>query len=164
MKKNFNSEKYGNILYEESFWTSRKRITINGKVMKATSKTSFELQNDEEVIKALIIGNLLKGMTLKVDEEKFEVYAKSSWYEYVLAFMGVVLVIVWGNSVELCSIVPVIGGAIGGGISGLLAALSLMTMKKVNNPLLKVLIGLGMFVGTFLICMLLGVALVSALS
>ena len=164
MKKNFNSEKYGNILYEESFWTGRKRITINGKVMKATSKTTFELQNEEEEIKALIIGNLLKGMTLKVDEEKFEVYAKSSWYEYVLAFMGVVLVIVWGNSVELCSIVPVIGGAIGGGISGLLAVLSLMTMKKVNNPLLKVLIGLGMFVGTFLICMLLGVALVSALS
>ena len=66
MKKVINSDRYGKILYEESFWTGRKRISINDKIMKSTSKNTFELIKDDYPINALIIGNAFSGMKLKV--------------------------------------------------------------------------------------------------
>ena len=41
------------------------------------------------------------------------------WYEYILALIIPIFVLTWGNSVYLCSIFPIVGGAIGGAISAL---------------------------------------------
>ena len=71
---------------------------------------------------------------------------------------------IWGNSVALCSIVPVIGGAIGGGISGIMLATNLIIIKKQSSILKKILITLGMMAATFVICMLAGFAYLGAIA
>ena len=164
MKKTFNSEKYGIIEYYENFWSGKKKVSINGNLMTASSKLSFQTKIDGVDVKALLLGNMFNGMTLKIDEEKFEVYPASKWYEYVLAILSLVLICVWGNSKALCSILPVVGGGIGGGISGASAFISLVLMKKVSNPLYKILIGLGMIIASFAICALIGIIILGSIS
>ena len=43
---------------------------------------------------------------------------KNSVFEIVLSILIFAFVMVWGNSAKLCAIFPIVGGAIGGGISG----------------------------------------------
>ena len=162
MKKNYVSEKYGNIIYEESFWTGKKKVTINGTVLKAVSKTAFEYQRENENVRVYVEGNMFKGAQLHVGDEKFLICDKTMWYEYILALLPFILNIVWGNSVELCAIIPVVGGAIGGAISGCLAAVSLSAMKNTKNPLYKILIGLGVLAASFAVCALIGYYIVSS--
>ena len=41
MKSVVQHEKYGNIIYEENFWTGKKTITIDGTRLEKASKTEF---------------------------------------------------------------------------------------------------------------------------
>ena len=75
-----------------------------------------------------------------------------------------VLIIVWGNNVALCSIVPIVGGAIGGAISGVMGVLNLYAMRSVKNVGIKLAIFAGMLVATFGICYVLALLLLSALA
>ena len=79
---------------------------------------------------------------------------------FVLPF---ILIMVWGNSVALCSIIPVVGGAIGGAISGGMGVVSLSLMKRQSNLLVKVLVGIGMLIAIFVICAVLGFAIMDSL-
>ena len=69
----------------------------------------------------------------------------------------------WGNSVELCKIIPVVGGAIGGAISGVISVLALVFSKRTKNILYKVLIGLAGLVVTFAVGAAIGFMIVGAL-
>ena len=89
---------------------------------------------------------------------------KGKWYEYVLAVLPFLLVIIWGSSVQLCSIIPVLGGAIGGAISGGMGALSFNVMKKQNNPIMKIVIGVIFIAVAFGICTILGIALIDLIT
>lgn len=164
MVKNFVSEVYGIIEYEEGFWTGKKTLKLNGVKLHSTNKTSYTFEHEEKIVMAMVVGNIYKGSILHIGNEKYEIYPKSKWYEFILAILPFILIIVWGNSVELCSVVPVVGGAIGGGISGVFGVLSLLLMKSNKNPLIKILIGLGLFVVTFLVCAVIGYAILGVLS
>ena len=85
MKKTFNSEKYGTIQYEESFWTGNKHISINGKPMTKKTKVNFELTINDELVEAVIVGNMFNGMIMRVNDVRYDIYPPSTWYEYVLA-------------------------------------------------------------------------------
>lgn len=67
-----------------------------------------------------------------------------------------------GNVPSLIKIFPVVSGAIGGLISGIFAVVSLYVMKLTKKPHWKILIGLGFFVLTVLICYLIALAILSA--
>lgn len=164
MIKNFDSQKYGKIEYEESIWTGKKKLTVNGVSAKMINKTSFSFDFEEENVKAVVIGNIYKGSTLSVGSEKFRLYPKTLWYEYVLAFLPFILIMIWGNSVELCSIIPVVGGGIGGGISGALGVLSLSIMKTYDKAFLKIIMGIGFVIATFVLCAILGITIVNMLN
>ena len=164
MIKNYVSEKYGAIKYEESIWTGKKSVQINGVSLNKIDKTTFSYNHEGLDIRVRVDGNIYKGSSLIIDDESYEVYAKTLWYEYILAFLPIVLIIVWGNNVYLCSIIPVIGGAIGGAISVALGIVSLSMMKNSNKALIKLLIGIAFLIGIFAICAGLGYALVGALS
>ena len=86
------------------------------------------------------------------------------WYEYILALIIPIFVLTWGNSVYLCSIFPIVGGAIGGAISALAMIFSAVVMRKVSKPIFKILIGLGFFVATLMVCNLLAIAIIAALT
>lgn len=130
---------------------------------KKGKKFTFSTVINDHNVEATVAGNIYKGATLNVGNEKFEIYPKTIWYEYILAILPFIIILFWGNNVQLCSIIPVVGGAIGGGISGALGFLSLTVMKTQKKPLIKVLVGIIFFIITFATCAAIGTAIVSAL-
>ena len=150
----------GEIMYEESFWTGKKSLYINGTPITKIDKMTFVISKDEKNQYFNLKGSMLTGVTLTVDGQTIEISEKPKWYELLLIFLPFILNIVWGNNVFLCSIIPIVGGAIGGCISGLMACGSLVTMKKFDKAWQKVLVGLGFLVGSFLITFLLAVLII----
>ena len=59
---------------------------------------------------------------------------------------------------------PLVGGALGGGISGAAMITSLALMKRTRSFFLKLLINTGIFLITLLVCGLLGLVFALALS
>lgn len=163
MRQVIKHEVFGVIAYEESLLSGSKKILVNGVELEKVNKATYIGVVGEEEVKVVIDGSLLKGVKASVNDEVFEIVPASKWYEYVLYFLPLVLIIVWGNSVELCKIIPVVGGAIGGAISGVISVLALVFSKRTKNILYKVLIGLAGLVVTFAVCAAIGFMIVGAL-
>ena len=87
---------------------------------------------------------------------------KNSVFEIVLSVLIFAFVMVWGNNAKLCAIFPIVGGAIGGGISGAGTGLSMILMRRTENVFFKLLIWLACFAGTVLICFLIAQIILSA--
>ena len=154
---------YGEIVYDENFWTGSKSLYVNGVKLNKISKNTFGGQSEMAPIWT-VSGNVLSGVKVIVNGETIVVDKKPAWYDIVLSSLIFILIMIWGNSVALCSIVPVIGGAIGGGISGIMLATNLIIIKKQSSILKKILITLGMMAATFVICMLAGFAYLGAIA
>ena len=97
-------------------------------------------------------------------EGEFIVEKKPAWYEYVLSFFALILVITWGNSPALVEKFVVVGGAIGGAIAGLFGALNLTWVRKTDNVFFKILISLGSTVAAVLVCHFVGLLIVDVLA
>ena len=164
MTATLNHSFYGDITYEESFWTGKRKISINGTALDKIDKKTFAFYRDGKPVYVSISGNFLTGTKLVIENTTVSVTPPAKWYELVCSISIFVLILVWGNSVALCSIVPIVGGAIGGGISGALGVTNLFVMKSIKNVWLKLLVWLGFLIGTFLICFAIGMAIVSALA
>ena len=154
---------YGEIIYDENFWTGSKSLYVNGVKLNKISKNTFGGQSDFAPIWT-VSGNVISGVKVVVNGETIVVDKKPAWYDIVLSSLIFILIMIWGNSIALCSIVPVIGGAIGGGISGIMLATNLIIIKKQSSILKKILITLGMMAATFVICMLAGFAYLGAIA
>ena len=154
MKVKTKHETLGEVEYIENAWTGKKEISINGNKLEKINRTTFKYVKDEKEVVAKIEGNYLGGSKLVVEDQTVQLTPKIKWYEAMLSIMIVLLICVWGNVVALCQIVPIIGGAVGGAISGLFAMLNIMVMKATSNIWLKLLIWLGFMVATFLTCYL----------
>lgn len=89
---------------------------------------------------------------------------RPAWYDYVLAIIPLILVLVWGNSVYLCTIIPIVGGALGGAISGLCCGISLMLMAKQENFTIKIVIAVVNLIVSFGACALVGLLIIGALA
>ena len=159
MKVVIQHDTYGEIVYNESFWVGKKSLTINGVEATKISKKEFQMPDGTT---AQIQGNFLYGACLLIGSESIRLTPKIKWYEIALAIIPFVLIMVWGNVVALCKIVPVVGGAIGGGISGLLSVLGLVLIKSVKPVWLKILIAVAVAGVTFGICCGIGYAILSA--
>ena len=147
---------YGEIVYNESIWTGKKTLTINGVNAKQVSKKEFTVEGK----KVVIIGNSLIGVKVHIDNDTVEVSPKPKWYEIVFAVLPFIFLLTWGNSAVLCSVFPVVGGAIGGALGAIGSMTSLLFMKKSKSLLPKLLIGIGTFVGTVLIAFLLALLMI----
>ena len=84
-------------------------------------------------------------------------------FEYILAVLPFIVIMIWGNNVTLCSIIPVAGGAIGGFISGAFSGLNFAIFPKLNNIFLKVIIAIGTIIASFLICFVIAVTILPTL-
>ncbi len=160
MTEYVNHPSYGKIVYTESAWTGKKTIMVDGVEAKPISKKEFKL-NEKRLV---ISGSILTGVNLCIDNEKIEISPKPKWYEAVLAIIPFAFILIWGNSVALCSIFPVIGGALGGVLGALGSMLSLLFMKKTSSPIIKLLIGLGVFIVTVLIAFAAASAFISLIA
>jgi hypothetical protein len=156
MKELLHDSEIGEIMYEESIWTGKKTIYINGKPLEKISKTMFVMDDNGEQSYVMLKGNIYTGLSLEIKGRDIVVSDKPKWYELTLAILTFALCLIWGNSTALCSIIPIVGGGIGGAISGALAITSLLVMKKSNEVWKKLLIGIGMLVGAFFACFIIG--------
>ena len=153
----------GTIVYDENAWTGAKQITINGFPLTKKDKKTF-VYNDGEQVKTLTVkGAMVTGVTLLLDGEEIPVVPKPSALEITLTVIAFAIIFIWGNVPALCAILPLVGGAIGGAIVGGAAVLNLTLMRKVESVGKKLLICLGLFAATFLICLTLGCLFVAAL-
>ncbi len=152
----------GEIVYEESFWTGKKKIYINGKMLEKTGKTSYLLPG-EEMKTVYVNGNIMTGVSVIVDGRRIQVISKPLWYETAIAILIFAFNIVWGNSVQANMILPLVGGAIGGLISGAIAMTALLVMKKTDKVWQKLLYGIGLFIASIVICSVVAILLLSML-
>ncbi len=163
MKVVVKNEKYGTIEYNESFWTGKKTIYVGGKLLTKKAKNKYAYSSEEGEISVKVNGNTFSGLDLMIMGNRVEIIPKTSVLEYILALIPFIVVLIWGNSVYLCSIFPVVGGAIGGAISGAASVIGMMFMKRNKNFLVKILISLVTLAITMLICFGIAVLLVNAL-
>ena len=155
MNYTVNDERLGRIDYQENFWTGKREIVINGRPLKkGKNNTVFEYSDGETVRTVKVKGNVITGMSITMDGVTAEVIKKPKWYEFALSAIIVAFIMVWGNSPELFAILPLIGGAIGGGVSAMWACAYLVFTRK-ELPLWKnLLIWLGCLLGTILTCLI----------
>lgn len=147
MKEIIQHPVYGEIIYHESFWLGRKNLIVNRVIAQQISKKEFMIGEKKATIK----GSYLTGVSILIDDKAIELSPKTKWYEYLLAFLPLLFLLVWGNSVALCSIFPVVGGAIGGGLGGLCSGTSLSFIRKTKSTMTKVVIGIGLFATSILL-------------
>ena len=153
----------GELSVTENFWTGSKTLSLNGVKLQKVSKKQFSCRLGEQILDIFIDGNFLTGLKCTVNGKTYKVTEAAKWYEYVLAIVPFVFIMVWGNIPATIKIFPVISGALGGAISALLSFTSLYVMKMIKKPYLKVLVGLGFFVLTVLICYVIALAILSAI-
>lgn len=119
------------VTYEESFWTGKKKIKIDGVLLNQTSKKEF--QYEEKTYK--LSGNFITGAKL-VGEKTIVVVPNLKTWEYILACLPLIMVF--------------LGGAIGGLFGALFAMTSILVMRNCKNTFVKVLLSLVFAGCTFL--------------
>ena len=163
MKVIVENEKYGTIEYNESFWTGKKTIYVGGKLLTKKDKNKYAYSSEEGEVSVKVNGNSFTGLDLIIMDKRVEILPKTTVLEYILALIPFIVVLIWGNSVYLCSILPIVGGAIGGGISGAATVIGMMFMKRNKNFLIKILISMITLAITMLICFGIAVFVFNAL-
>ena len=163
MKRIIEHALYGQIEYNENIWTGKRDISINGVKLIKDKKNTYIYDTGENKISVSVQGSIFAGIQLVVGKDIIEIEKKSAWYETACSIAIFVLVLIWGNNTYLCSIVPIIGGAIGGAISGGMAILNLRAMKSVKNVAVKLAVWLAMLIATLGICFVLAIVFLSAL-
>ena len=160
MKTVVQNEKYGEFVVDENVWTGKIKVFLNGKEMAKVDKTRYLIEEKKYID---FTGNSIKGLYMTVDNQTTQVTAPAKWYEIALSVLIFVVILIWGNSLTLCSIVPVVGGAIGGGLSAMLAVVNLFVMRGIKNVALKLLAFVGIFAVTFGLCAAIGTAILAAI-
>ncbi len=154
MKASTHHVGYGEIEYNENFWTGKRELTVGGQKLTKKKKNVYTLNSETGNLDCRIKGSFLTGATLHIDQDVIQLSESCKWYEIFCSVLIFAFVLIWGNIPDLCEIIPIVGGAIGGGISGLGACVNLFLMRRTKNAGLKLLVWLGMFLGTIAICFL----------
>jgi len=155
MKYTVMHDVYGEIRCEESFWISRKTVTINGVALKSTGKPkkgiyTYEYETEEGVKQVAAKGTFTSGITLTIDGEAIVIDKGAAWYEIVACALMFIVMMIWSITPALYTFWPILGGALGGGLHVLLALITLLGMKSTKNVVLKFIIWLSAFIGTML--------------
>ena len=164
MKQTTYIDHIGTITYEESAMSGNKTLTINGYNCPKVGKKDYTyVAQNGTVVSVKIKGNFMTGVKLIDAVGKHEIVAKPKWYELAIVILSLMVPIVWGNSVELCKILPLLGGAVGGALGGVFGVLALFAMKKFKTPAVKVILGLGTVALGIIVNYVLCIAILAAL-
>ena len=94
MRQVIQDDKIGEINYEETFWTGKKTVYINGQPLNKVAKNIFETADGT---KAELKGNFLTGATLTVGENQVRIVNPVKWYEIVMSVLPFILIMIWGQ-------------------------------------------------------------------
>jgi hypothetical protein len=163
MKTVIQHARFGEIVYSEDIWIGKKSISVGGYELQKVNKTTFVVPGGPADAVVYVKGNLFTGVSLSIMGEEIRVTPATKWYEYVMSALMFMLIMIWSNVPALFNIIPVVGGAIGGVISGLFIIFNIIFMKKTTSVLIKIAIWLVMTALMFAACYLVAVALLSVL-
>ena len=142
---------FGRITYNEGFFTGKKELSFGEIQLVKQSKNLFVYECGGQKTEVTIKGTYLSGVSLIIGDEKIKLSSGPTWYEILCSIVIILPFLVWGNSKELCSIVPIVGGAIGGGIGGVMAVVNLIVMKDIKNVRIKLVAWICMLIATVLL-------------
>ncbi len=162
MKASILTEKYGEIVYEESYWTGKRKVNVGGTEFKKINKKIFVGEINGERIGVAISGNYISGVFIDINGEKFRVTESAKWYDYLIAFIWLIPYFVWANSPVLCAILPIVGGGLGGAVAGVFLATGLLLIKSNKNIAAKIGISFAFFAATILVNFLLAVVIIKS--
>ena len=155
---------YGEITYEESLMSGRKTLYVNGSMLVRRKKNEYLLpREDGTEIPVRVKGSFLTGVKALIEGNVVQLTRAAAWYEVLCSLAIFFFVIIWGASPSLCLIFPIIGGAIGGAVSGMMTLVCLYVMKSVKPVWLKLLLWLAFFAATLAICFVLALVFVALL-
>lgn len=161
MQMNYDHPVLGKIQYEESFWTGKRGITVNGVPAQKEKKNVYWVTPADGIPVSLQVkGSYLTGVKILFGEESLTITPAPKWYEIAASVFMIVFLLAWGNSPILCSIIPIVGGALGGGIVGAMSVVNLALMKARREAWQKLLVFLGIFALTFAVCFALAFVLI----
>ncbi len=151
MKWEVKDLKYGEIVYEESFWTGKRKIVLNGMEMTKEVGRTYTCPYGEEEIRAKVKGNFLIGVKMKIEDDTVVLVQRAKWYEILLSVLIPVIVFLSGNK-----IVPIFNGALVGGFTGAFAGAGMIAciflIKKMNSHIaLKFFVWFGILLAVFLL-------------
>ena len=149
---------YGEIICTENFWTGKKTVTIDGTEYRVKRK-QFTFDDKKVTVK----GSLYWGAKMIIDGESFPLGPQAAWYECALALLPIIFCLVWGNSIALCSILPIMGGGLGGLIAAIFGCASLACMRKAKSLAAKLIIGIAFFIVSVIASCVLAIALMVVL-
>ncbi len=155
MKKEIQIEGLGFLEYEESLWTGKSILRVDGKTATKGKKRTFTIDGKTVVVS----GTFFSGITARYNDRTYVISERMKWYEYVLAVLPFIFCMVWGTSEELCSIFPIVGGAIGGGICGAMIVVQMAILSYVKKAWEKLLAGVALGVATVFILHMVGILL-----
>lgn len=120
----------GTILYEESVWTGKRKLFLNGKELTKVNKKTFVYEENGEKKEFIVEGNIFKGVGIFSSDLPEPVIISKP--------MGVLDYIFF-----ILPLVPaVLFGAVGGLVGGLTAAFSLSVVPKTKPLWLKIVLGI----------------------
>lgn len=149
---------YGEIVYAEDMW-GRRSLSVGGTPLGKLDKKSFADGNGTVF---RLDGNVITGLRLSDGRDTIQITAPIRWFVYVFAILPFILVMVLGNNRVVAEVFPVVGGAIGGGIGGLMMAVALYAAGRLRSPLLQIAVCIAITAVTVLICWGIGSAIVAA--
>ena len=161
MKNIVNDSKYGQVIYEESFWTGKKNLTINNEKFLKISKNVYSgmlNENDEEPTSVELNGNYLKGATIRVNSQIIEVVPKIKWYEIILILLPFIIDMI----LSFVPIIPILGGALGALVTFLAGILELTLMRNTTSIAMKILIAILGLILSLGLCLIIGIVIVTA--
>ena len=153
MKEIIQHEKYGTIEFSEGTVLGNRQILINGQPLTKKSNKIFYLADGTTV---KVEGSLFTGVKLNIDGEMVQITPAGKWYELAIYIAGFVLLMIWSNSIPLLTILPMIGGGIGGLLYAIPAVLGFSVSVKQKNPILKVTITLCSVLIGLILCVIVG--------
>lgn len=163
MKTKITHDVYGEIAYEESFWTGKRQISIGGKTLTKSKRNVYVYKDLNTSLTAVLKGSLLFGLTISVNNEAaVRLLPAPQWYEILFFSLILSIGLFWGNIAGFIGL-ALVGGAIGGAISGLMAALYLAFSKSIPKIGYKILLGIAFLGGTFFICHIVALMIIAAL-
>lgn len=158
MIKNITVKDVGNVEFRESFWSGKKRIFIDGREAVRRDRNLFLWEKDGVEHQIIITGTVFSGLCVVIDKLSYRLTEPLPWYSYVIVIGGALFCAIWMFTPALVELVPLVGGAIGGGIVGLFVAIQIYVARILQRWWTRVLVGLSLVAANYLSLMLIGFA------
>ena len=126
MKEIINNEQTKNkeLVYEEGFWTGKRKITYDGIELVKIKRNLYEYKVEDKTETFEVKGNQLFGATITMFGNTIQLARKLTWYEILMSVLVFVPCVLFGA----------IGGAIGGG----LGMTNIVIIRQVDKLYLKI--------------------------